>query len=75
MPGGEDVGDGVGDGVGEGDGVGVVVVELYRFRLLYLYGVALCVVVPSPNWPYSLDPHAQTVPSDFQGYRVIFSQQ
>src|SRR3990167_5290784 len=34
-------------------------------RLLTCTGVLLCVVVPSPNWPYQLAPHAQTVPSDF----------
>src|SRR3990167_3763647 len=34
-------------------------------RLLTCTGVLLSVVVPSPNWPYSLLPHAQTVPSDF----------
>ena len=45
------VDDGVGDDFGVGDvaGVGVGVVVLYRFSPLTCTGVALFVVVPSPN--------------------------
>ena len=37
-----------------------------RLRLLTCTGVLLFAVVPFPNCPYGLYPHALTVPSDFR---------
>ena len=39
---------------------------LAPFKTLTCTGADLPIVVPSPNWPKLLAPHAQTVPSDFR---------